>query len=66
MITVKELKEWINISTDDDDNKLAELIATSLGFICNYCNRLFFETTADFENVRDTLSEREIDNCVIL
>ena len=66
MITVEELKEWINISTDEDDNKLEELVNASLGFICNYCNRLFFETTADFENVRDTLSEREIENSVIL
>lgn len=66
MITVEELKEWINISSDEDDQKLSELIAGSLGYISNYCNRLFFENTADFEEVKDSLSEKEIANSVIL
>ena len=66
MITVKELKEWINISTDDDDQKLSKLILASLGFISDYCNRLFFETQNEFDNIQNSLSEREKNNCIIL
>ena len=66
MIELAELKEWLRVSSIDDDNKLNDLISASLGFISNYCNRLFFETVLDFENIRDTLSEREIENSVIL
>ena len=56
MIDLAELKEWLRVSSIDDDNKLNELIIARLGFISNYCNRLFFETVSDFENSRDTLS----------
>lgn len=66
MITVKELKEWLNISTDDDDQKLNKLILASLGFISDYCNRLFFETQNEFDNIQNSLSEREKNNCIIL
>lgn len=66
MITVPELKEWLNISTNDDDEKLSKLILASLGFISDYCNRLFFETQSEFDNIQNSLSEREKNNCIIL
>jgi len=66
MVTVEELKKWLNISTDEDDLKLSELTAAAVGYIGNYCNRLFFETVDDFENAANFLSDNEEENAVVI
>ena len=64
MIDINEVKQWVRISSDDDDALLQMLINASIAYIGSYCNRLFFETEQAFQAAN--LTVRDAQNAVII